>query len=162
MRYARPRHNPADQGSLVKAITAAVVLADAFATGVAHTLQAPEVVATISEARRLDWEEHMDDLENRKAFLRYYRMRGETGSAYFPTFVGKLEPPTKNVSNENPGIFTGSVPFLFFCASLDRFCLNACFFVHLWVGFVSTPGAEFVRCAVVNSKFNPTQPDQYR
>ena len=38
MRYARPRHNPADQGkgSLVKAITAAVVLATAFATGVAH------------------------------------------------------------------------------------------------------------------------------
>ena len=26
------------------------------------------------------------------------------GSAYFPTQVGKLEPPTKNVSNENPGI----------------------------------------------------------
>ena len=76
---------PADQGSLVKAITAAVVLAHAFATEVAHTLQAPKVMATINGARRLDWEEHMDDLENRKAFLRYYRMRGETGSAYFPT-----------------------------------------------------------------------------
>ena len=70
MRYARPRHNPADQGSLVKAITAAVVLAPAFATGVAHTLQAPKVGATINGARRLDREEHMDDLENRKAFLR--------------------------------------------------------------------------------------------
>ena len=29
MRYARPRHNPADQGSLVKAISAAMVLAAA-------------------------------------------------------------------------------------------------------------------------------------
>ena len=78
MRYARPRHNPADQGSLVKAITAAVVLAVAFATGVGHTLQAPKVMVTINGSRRLDWEEHMDDLENRKAFLRYYRMPGET------------------------------------------------------------------------------------
>ena len=78
MRYARPRQNPADQGSLVKAITAAVVLAAAFATGVAHTLQAPKVRATINGARRLDWEEHMDDLENHKAFLRYYRMPEET------------------------------------------------------------------------------------
>ena len=66
MRYARPRHNPADQGSLVKAITAAVVLAVAFATGVADTLQAPKVRTTINGARRLDWEEHMDDLENAK------------------------------------------------------------------------------------------------
>ena len=78
MRYARPRHNPADQGSHVKAITAAVVLAAAFATGVAHTLQAPKVRATINGERCLDWEEHMDDLENRKAFLRYYRMPEET------------------------------------------------------------------------------------
>ena len=78
MRYARPRHNPADLGSLVEAIAAAVVLAAAFATGVAHTLQAPKVRATIDWARRLDWEEHMDDLENRKAFLHYYRMPEET------------------------------------------------------------------------------------
>ena len=62
----------------MKAITAAVVLAAAFATGVAHTLKAPKVRATINGARRLDWEEHMDDLENRKAFLRYYRMPEET------------------------------------------------------------------------------------
>ena len=68
-RYAWPRHNPADQGSLVKAITAAVVLAAAFATGVAYTLQTPKVRATINGARRLYWEEHMDDLENRKAFF---------------------------------------------------------------------------------------------
>ena len=78
MRYARPRHNPADQGSLKKAITAAVVLVAAFATGVTHTLQAPKVRATINDTRRLDWEEHMDDLENRKAFLRNYRMPEET------------------------------------------------------------------------------------
>ena len=78
MRYARPRHNPADQGSHVKAITAAIVLAAAFATEVAHTLQAPKVRATINGARRLDWEEHMDDLENRQAFLGYYRMPEET------------------------------------------------------------------------------------
>ena len=39
MRYARPRHNPADQGSLLmKAIFAAVVAA-AFASGVAHTVR---------------------------------------------------------------------------------------------------------------------------
>ena len=37
MGYARPRHNPADQGSLLmKAISAAVVVAAAVATGVAH------------------------------------------------------------------------------------------------------------------------------
>ena len=78
MRYARPRHNPADQGSLLKAISAAVVLAAAFATGVAHTRQAPKVRASINGARRLDWEQHMDDLENREAFLRYYRMPEET------------------------------------------------------------------------------------
>ena len=54
------------------------VLAAAFATGVAHTLQAPKVRATINDTRHLNWEEHMDDLENRKAFLRYYRMPEET------------------------------------------------------------------------------------
>ena len=78
MGYARPRHNPADQGSLVKAIPAAVVLAAAFVTGVAHTRQAPKASASVNGARRLDWEHHMDDLENRKAFLRYYRMPEET------------------------------------------------------------------------------------
>ena len=77
MRNARPRHNPADQRSLVKAISAAVVLAAAFATGVAHTRQAPKVRASFNGARRLDWEYHTDDLENRKAFLRYYRMPEE-------------------------------------------------------------------------------------
>ena len=74
MRYARPRHNPADEVSLVKAIPAAVVVAAAFATGVAHTRQAPKVRPSINEARGLDWEQHMDDLENRKAFLRCHRM----------------------------------------------------------------------------------------
>ena len=91
MRYARPRHNSADQGSLVKAITAAVVLAAAFATGVAHTLQAPKVRATINGARRLDWEEHMDDLENRKAFLCYYRMPEETFDKLVQLFPPHLE-----------------------------------------------------------------------
>ena len=64
--------------SLKKAITAAVVLAAAFATVEAHTLQAPKVRAAINDTKRLDWEEHMDDLESRKAFLRYYRMPEET------------------------------------------------------------------------------------
>ena len=62
----------------MKGIFAAVVVAAAVAIGVAHTILAPEVRALINEARRLDWEEHMDDLENRKAFLRYYRMPEET------------------------------------------------------------------------------------
>ena len=44
MRYARPRHNPADQGSLlIKAISAAVAVAASVATGVAHTIHVPEV-----------------------------------------------------------------------------------------------------------------------
>ena len=78
MRYVRPRHNPVDQGSLLmRAIFAAVVLVATFATGVAHTRQAPKVRASITRARRLDWEQHMDDLENRKAFLRYYRLPEE-------------------------------------------------------------------------------------
>ena len=89
VRYARPRHKPADQGSLVKATSAAaVVLADTFTTGVAHTLQAPKVRASINGARRLDWEQHMDDIENRKAFLRYYRMPEET----FDKLVQRLAP----------------------------------------------------------------------
>ena len=92
MRYARPRHNPAELGSLVKAITAAVVLAAAFATGVAHTLKAPKVEATINGARRLDWEEHMGDLENRTASLRYYRMSQET----FDKLVQLLAPHLEN------------------------------------------------------------------
>ena len=92
MRYARPRHNPADQGSLVKAITAAVVLAAAFAIGVVHALQAPKVRASINGARRLDWDQHMDDLENRKAFLRYYRMPEET----FDKTVQLLAPQLEN------------------------------------------------------------------
>ena len=79
MRYARPRHNPADQGSLVKAIT------------VAHTLQAQKVRATINGAGRLDWEEHIDDLENRKAFLRYNRMPEETFDKLVQLFVQHLE-----------------------------------------------------------------------
>ena len=79
MRYARPRHNPANQGSLLmKAVSAAVVVAAAVAIGDAHTIYAPEVRTPINGARRLDWEERMDDLENRKAFLRYYRMHEET------------------------------------------------------------------------------------
>ena len=90
MRYARPPHNPADQGSLLKAIStaAAVVLAAAFATGDAHTRHAPAVRASINGAMRLDWEQHMDDLENRKAFLRYYRMPEGT----FETLVHLLAP----------------------------------------------------------------------
>ena len=32
----------------------------------------------MNDTKRLDWEEHMDDLESRKAFLRYYRMPEET------------------------------------------------------------------------------------
>ena len=92
MMYARPRHNPADLGSLVKAITAAVILAAAFATGVTHTLQAPKLRATINGARRLDWKEHMDDLGNRKAFLRYYRMPEET----FDKLVQLLAPHLEN------------------------------------------------------------------
>ena len=49
MKYARPRHNPADQGSLpMKAMSA----------GVAHTIHAPQVVgAPVNGARRLDWED---------------------------------------------------------------------------------------------------------
>ena len=95
MRYARPRHNPADQRSLVKTISAAVVLAAAFATGVAHTLQAPKVRVSINEARRLDWEQHMDDLENRQAFLRYYRMPEET----FDKLVQILAPHLEKNAN---------------------------------------------------------------
>ena len=64
--------------SLKKAITAAVVLATAFATGEAHILQALKARATINGTKRLDWEEHMDDPESRKAFLRYYRMPEKT------------------------------------------------------------------------------------
>ena len=77
--------------SLKKAITAAVVLDAGFATGEAHTLQAPKVRATIKDTKRLDWEEHMDDLESRKAFLRYYRMPEETfaGAAASCTTLGK-------------------------------------------------------------------------
>ena len=59
-------------------ISAGVRMAAAVATGVAHTIHAPEVRTPINGARRLDWEEHMDDFENRKAFLRYYRMPEET------------------------------------------------------------------------------------
>ena len=92
MRYARPRYNPADQGSLKKAINAAVVLAAAFATGVAHTLQAPKVKATINDTRCLDWEAHMDDLESRKSFLRYYRMPEKT----FDKLVQLLAPHLEN------------------------------------------------------------------
>ena len=91
MRYARPRHNPVDQGSLVKAITAAVVLAAAFAPGVAHTLQAPKVRGSINGARRLDLEQHMDNLENRKAFLRYYRMPEETFDKTVQLLASQLE-----------------------------------------------------------------------
>ena len=94
VREVMPQPIPADQGSLVKVITAAVVLliAAAFATGVAHTLDAPKVRATINGAGRLDWEEHMDDLDNRKAFLRYYRMPKET----FDKLVQLLAPRLEN------------------------------------------------------------------
>ena len=63
----------------MKAISAAaVVIAAAVATGVAHNIRAPEVRAPINEARRLKCEEHMDDLENREDFLRGYRIPEET------------------------------------------------------------------------------------
>ena len=82
--------------SLPKAMTAAVVLAAAFATGEAHTLQAPKVRATINDTKRLDWEEHMDDLESRKAFLPYYRMPEET----FDKLVQLLEPHLEKNARE--------------------------------------------------------------
>ena len=51
MRYARPRYNPTDQGSLLmKAITAAVVVAAVGATRVAHTIHAAEVRAPLNGA----------------------------------------------------------------------------------------------------------------
>ena len=59
MRFQRPCHNLADEGSLVKAISAAVVLAAAFAAGFAHAHEAPLIRASINGARRLDWEHHM-------------------------------------------------------------------------------------------------------
>ena len=73
MRHARPRHDPPDLGSL---------LMKAISAGVALTVHGPKIRAPINGAGRLDWEEHMDNLENRKAFLRYcirpYRMPEET------------------------------------------------------------------------------------
>ena len=56
MRYASPRHNPVDQGSLLIKDTsaAAVVVAASVATGVAHTIHAPEVRAPINGASRLN------------------------------------------------------------------------------------------------------------
>ena len=69
-----------------------MVVTAAFAAGVVHTIHAPEVRAPTNGARHLDWEEHMDDLENRKAFLRYYPIPEET----FDKLVRLLAPHLEN------------------------------------------------------------------
>ncbi|CAM9552051.1 unnamed protein product [Ascophyllum nodosum] len=56
MRYTRPRHNPADQGSLLlKVISAAVVVAATIATGVAHSISQDNKMASFGVERQARW-----------------------------------------------------------------------------------------------------------
>ena len=73
---------------VVAALSAAIVVAVAVAAGTAHALHAPRIRQKIYEPRRLSWEEHLFDLQQRKCFDRYYRMPLET----FEKLVGLLRP----------------------------------------------------------------------
>lgn len=64
--------------AILVAAAAAVVVAVAVASGIAQAAHAPEIRAPIHEPRRLVWEEHVEDLERRNCFLRFYRMPLET------------------------------------------------------------------------------------
>lgn len=66
---------------VTRALAAAtvVVLAATAAAGVAHTMQGPRIRRTVYEPpRRLDWDEHAEDLEQRDCFRRMYRMPRES------------------------------------------------------------------------------------
>ncbi|CAN0023998.1 unnamed protein product [Pylaiella littoralis] len=59
------------------AVTAVVVVAGVVASGVAHA-HAPPVRAPIYEPRRLSWEYHESDLDERDGWRRSYRMDKQT------------------------------------------------------------------------------------
>lgn len=61
---------------VMRAVGAVVLAVGVVASGVTHAYT-PEVRAPIYKARRLNWEEHEADLEERKCFRRYYRMDKE-------------------------------------------------------------------------------------
>lgn len=73
---------------MVTAITAAVATAVAVATGVTYMAHAPKIRQQVHEPRRLVWEEHVSDLQERNCFKRYYRMPLET----FDKLVELLRP----------------------------------------------------------------------
>lgn len=73
---------------MIIAITAAVAIAVGVATGVAYIAHAPKIRQQVHQPRRLSWEEHVSDLQERNCFKRYYRMPLET----FEKLVELLRP----------------------------------------------------------------------
>ncbi|CAB1114611.1 unnamed protein product [Ectocarpus sp. CCAP 1310/34] len=69
---ARPTHTQ-DVLNKLKAI-AAIVLVVTVATSTVIQRLAPKARQPIHEPRRLDWDEHLEDVRRRKLFRRMYRM----------------------------------------------------------------------------------------
>ena len=64
---------------MLRAITAAVVVVAAVTSSVTHTMLAYDIRRSINErGRRLDWEDHCEDLDERgpDCFRRQYRIPG--------------------------------------------------------------------------------------
>lgn len=72
---------------VITAITAAVAIAAAVASRVAYMAHAPKIRQQVHEPRRLSWEEHVSELQERN-FKRYYRMTLEA----FEKLVELLRP----------------------------------------------------------------------
>lgn len=58
---------------VMAAVAAVLVAVGVISSGMAHA-QAPRVRRPIYEAKRLDWEEHAGDLDERDGWRRSYRM----------------------------------------------------------------------------------------
>ena len=66
---------------MLRAITAAVVVVAAVTSSVTHTMLASDIRKGINEgSRRLDWEEHCEDVDERgpDCYRRQYRMPQQT------------------------------------------------------------------------------------
>lgn len=73
----RRRQHQQQRATFMTALTAVVVVASVVASGVAHA-HAPPVRAPIYEPRRLSWEYHESDLDERDGWRRSYRMDKQT------------------------------------------------------------------------------------
>lgn len=85
--------NHRQSATVVSALTAMVVTVGVVASGISH-VSAPEVRRPIYEARRLSWEDHESNLDERDGWRKSYRMDKQTSYklAELPALSSKSTP----------------------------------------------------------------------